>query len=415
MKIVVVGIGEVGHTAAKLFEKQEDFSEVILCDINETKLQEAIEELDSFRFSIRKIDAQQTDSLVEVFKGASVVFNFGYPHFNISIMEAALLAGANYVDVSLNDDIADLLIEEKELPFHKEFKEAGLTALITCGDSPGITNVITKHLCNKLDEVESVDYYLGFKHPGDSIESELRPYVPVYSPRLELEDFADPPLAFIDGEYKDLPLFANYQPHEFSEPVGKLNLSYHYHDEVATIPRMVGKKISKCTYSYPARPEVATIVMTGLAGTEPVDVKGVFVAPIDLVAAVAKTSLKDNIQANRKKSDDNASPLGFELAYEIHVKGNENGNPAKYTARWGMSTWVPTKELLMKNIETLGSAVPTLQVSALSGARLILAGETPSGVIAPESLDSAKFFSQMKKNGMPVKYRETVDRTMAME
>ena len=44
--------------------------------------------------------------------------------------------------------------------WHQKFKEKGLTALIGCGSSPGLANVIARESVDKLDACDTIGIYV---------------------------------------------------------------------------------------------------------------------------------------------------------------------------------------------------------------------------------------------------------------
>ena len=75
------------------------------------------------------------------------------PRFNLNIMKAALELGSHYVDAACGPDYQlnpiDYLVES-QLSLNKEFKNHELTALISSGFTPGLSNVIAKYLVKSL-------------------------------------------------------------------------------------------------------------------------------------------------------------------------------------------------------------------------------------------------------------------------
>jgi saccharopine dehydrogenase (NAD+, L-lysine-forming) len=166
-----------------------------------------------------------------------------------------------------------------------EAKRAGITVLIGMGSSPGATNVLAKLAADTLlDRTDSVDIFHA--HGGEPLEGEgvighrfhcMTIDIPMYlDGRLTLVKFFEP-----DG-------IALRQT--FSFPVlGDDILLYPYpHPEQVTIPRFI--KVRQVTNKGTVLPKeyydlTRDLCMCGLAGREPLDVRGRQVVPYDFAVA----------------------------------------------------------------------------------------------------------------------------------
>ena len=170
-KIVLLGVGAQGAPGASVLARLDIAEEIVLADGNEELLDRVCAKIASPRITPRVVNAADVENLTEVFRGADAVINLINPMFNQCVMRACLAAHAHYVDTSIgetmdldltaNDNTISRLLLGKELPFSREFKEAGLSCVIGCGSSPGLTNIVGRYLCDKLDTVNSVKFSFG--------------------------------------------------------------------------------------------------------------------------------------------------------------------------------------------------------------------------------------------------------------
>jgi saccharopine dehydrogenase-like NADP-dependent oxidoreductase len=112
--------------------------------------------LKSDKITTIKVDAGRVEDIERAAEGVDVVINLVVTWFCSNIMRAALKSGAHYVDTCFSESILSQMMENRPLEFDDEFKEAGLTALIGCGGAPGISNVLARYICDKLDRVDYV-------------------------------------------------------------------------------------------------------------------------------------------------------------------------------------------------------------------------------------------------------------------
>lgn len=169
----------------------------------------------------------------------------------------------------------------KELELDNKWKEAGLTALIDTGFMPGISNVLAAEVADKLDHVYEIHGF--FTGAFKAKRSFAR-----WSPETAWGDLTIPPTVYENGEWKTVPPYS--EPITiivFPEPSSPQAQCLHPHEEVFTLPRFIGKGLRRVDVRAPYSSKDEYLVNFGFAGTEPIDVKGVKVAPFDVLVKLA--------------------------------------------------------------------------------------------------------------------------------
>ena len=143
--IVLGGCGEVGSVAVRSLAAQPDFERVIIGDINVERANELADDIGRNKVGVQKVDAMDRASIATAIDGCDLVLNCVGPFYKTvkNVIETVIQAGINYVDVC--DDV-DVTLEILELD--KNAKEAGVTALIGMGSSPGVTNILGAFAAN---------------------------------------------------------------------------------------------------------------------------------------------------------------------------------------------------------------------------------------------------------------------------
>jgi len=278
-KVVVLGgCGAVGNVAVKTLAGKNDFSEVVIGDINIDRANRLVKEFASPKISAVRVDALDPVSVKATIAGADVVLNCTGPFYLFVpvILKAVIESGVNYVDVC--DDV-DVTLEIMKMS--DAAKAAGVTALIGMGSSPGVTNVIAKFAADMLlDEIESVDIYHA--HGGEPFEG-----AGVIEHRFHCMTIDCP--QYLDGELKTVKFFepdgvALREKVDF-HLIGKDFTVYPYpHPEQVTIPQFI--KLRRVTNKGTVLPDeyydmIKDICRLGLHSKEPVDVKGQSIRPYD--------------------------------------------------------------------------------------------------------------------------------------
>lgn len=146
-KFLIVGAGAQGGPCASILARDKDVSEIVLGDIDVELAKKVSQKIGSDKITASKLDAASKDDIRRAAKGADVVINLTLTAYNMNTMEVALEIGAHYVDTSFGepivldilstDNILAQIMQNRPLSFDKEFKDAGLTALLGCGGTPG--------------------------------------------------------------------------------------------------------------------------------------------------------------------------------------------------------------------------------------------------------------------------------------
>jgi saccharopine dehydrogenase (NAD+, L-lysine-forming) len=411
MKILIVGAGAQGGPCAAILARDRDVSEVVLADIDIDLANKVKAKIQSGKITPMRVDAARFEDLKSAAEDAAVIINLTLTEFNQNIMKVALESKAHYVDTSFGepvlldilarDNILSQIIENRPLVFDNEFKDAGLTALVGCGGSPGMVNVFARYLCDKLDRVQEIRIKCGARTLQEAEETVMG-WKPTWSPFRALWGYAVEPAVFEDGEYKRLPLFAGCEEYDFSDPVGRVLISHHQHQEQITLPYFIGKGIRHCEFKYPVDILAGAFVMMGFAKPEAIDVKGVKVIPRDVLLKLVPQPVNEFLTENKESA---GRPLeAFEVML-IEVKGTKTGEDLTYTITCPFRFFWNAEERL-EIYQKLGATGIDVALPAVVGAKMCVEGETEKGVIAAECLDPVLFLKRMARAGVPVSFRE---------
>ena len=247
----------------------------------------------------------------------------------MAIMRACLKAGVAYMDMATGQTqtktIDEAYLEQTTLA--GDFAKAGLTALLSTGMDPGVTNTFAANGYEDLDkcfEIRIKDYAL-FDSPVP---------LQVWSQETYYTDCAQPPLLFEDGEFKRVEIFGRREHYEFPEPFGLGCVICHDHEEVTTLPRLLPKKFGEKGLRYVdfkmGGPEEGidadlAFVSSGMTSKYPVTLKdGSQVRPIDVFVA----TLPPNPPADELAKLALAGEITDTGVVVVDCIGEKNGKPA---------------------------------------------------------------------------------------
>jgi saccharopine dehydrogenase-like NADP-dependent oxidoreductase len=397
MRVLIVGAGGQGAPCASILARDSDVSSITLGDIDLDLANRVKDRVGSDKIATVKLDAASVNELEKAAQGADVVINLTLIRFNHSVMQAALNSGAHYVDTALGDPFWDQFVAGEPIALDREFKEAGLTALVGCGATPGITNVLARYVCDKLDRVDEIRVRLGEREWGE--EDVVSGWDPGWAPEIALTDYASPSPVFEDGRCVEYRPFSGVEEYTFPDPVGRVTIAHHAHEEAPLLGRFIGKGLRYCEFKYPIDPIAGALVKMGFASEEPLDVKGVQVAPLDVISALVPRP----VGAFFMESEETVQlPLLYAYALVVEVKGNESGEDVTYRLTGLLP---PSPEERGMIFARLGTVQIYVALPAAIGAKMCVGG-VAKGVIAPECLDPMVFLKTMSDMGAPLRFTE---------
>ena len=241
--------------------------------------------LDSPKVVAAGFDARQPDTIVrsvrETLGTVDVMVDLTPSFCSLSVMRATLALGAHYLNTAACPEHLAQLIQRQPLDLAEEFVAAGRSALLGCGASPGVANIVCRRYCDELDTVERIEIRAGFHTPAQ--KEMIKTWMPSWSPEQQFFDYCDPPCLFHGGRHEHMPCFHEPETYDFGGNLGEIQLTRHAHDEQYSLPLMIGKGIQYCCYKYPFEPAVATLFATGFTQDRVVEVNGVKVKAVDVL------------------------------------------------------------------------------------------------------------------------------------
>ncbi len=296
MKISIIGAGAQGSAIAFVLAKTSEVSNVVSADIDLDVARRATEKTKSDKVSAKQVDAGSVDDLHRAVNGSDTVIN-ATPRFNFNIMEAALKSRAHYLDLGSGDGESTEDAVQKQLAFSDKFKSAGLTAVVYMG-GPFTTNVAVRYAADRLDRVDEI----RMRYATDKFvptEEFIPTWAPSWSPETALGEWIPPATIYENGIFKEVPPFSGVEDYFFPEPVGPATVCHIDYEPTHTLPRFI-KGVKYVDYKIRPDKMAGSLIKMGFGNDKPVEVKGVRVAPRDVLLALLTPSSKNRIADQRK-------------------------------------------------------------------------------------------------------------------
>jgi saccharopine dehydrogenase (NAD+, L-lysine forming) len=397
-KVVIIGSGAQGSTIAKRIQEDQCVSEIICADhdlVAAKSLEESLPKAKGIQ-----VDARDINSIIAIAKDADLIVNGLTTDFNFIVMEAALAVGSDYQDMAGPwTQGSDYIEGYKNALFNwgKKFAEKGRTALIGTGSAPGLANVIARASVDKLDDVKTIDI-----HVYDAIVSNK--YILFWwSPEIALGDMVMETYSYVNGKHVVAPPFSNPVMMKFKGIEKNICMYDHAHDEPVSMGLnadryLKGVKNVFFKYGGPSVDKARELYRMGLLSHKPVDVKGVKVAPFDVVIATAPPAPKYPHEIAEILKEGMASQEG---AFLVRVSGTLEGKPVT------MDSYVNSPGL-PEAFEKSGLTHETYctgQCAAVFTNLIVNEKIDIKGAVSPEALDAEArryFFKKLAEVGVTV-------------
>lgn len=373
MKILVVGSGLMGPAAAYNAMSDPQVSQVTLADMSQPQLDLAKKKLSSMKgaekLATTVLDLNDQAASTRLMAGFDAIVA-ALPKQAVGAgIRAAMAAKKPWVDLSWPPD--------PEVPALKqEVERAGGLVILGCGVEPGLTEIMTRYLAEKLDRVDEVHIKcggipekptppLGYKIVFGGRQMPLRNY----DARV-VENGALKPVARYSGV--ELTTFSG---------VGECEAWHEgFMPWLLDLDVLKGLKVgTQKTCRWPGYAAKVTVLKEmGLLSEEPIEVDGVKVAPKKVLDA----ALYPRVRLEEGERDI--------TLFRVEVMGEKDGRPRYYKI-----------EMVDRYDEVLGftSMARTTAFTGAIVARMIARGDlTARGWMVPEKVVTGRLFDRLVRD-----------------
>jgi lysine 6-dehydrogenase len=375
--MLVLGAGLQGSACAYDLLQDNDVAEVRLADHHIGHLPEFLAPYSGPRLLPTTLDARDHSAVIGAMRQCDAVMSAIPYYFNYDMARLAVEAGVHYCDLGGNTEI---VFKQKGLDTYA--KEKRVTIVPDCGLAPGMVNILAEYGIEQLDRVDSVKIFVGGlpQHPEPPLN-----YMLVYSLEGALDYYTTLSWVLRNGKRTQVKALSEREPVKFDQ-LGELE-AFHTAGGLSTMAFRYEGKIPAMEYKtlrYPGHAQIMEDIRSlGLLDTEPVEVKGIKIAPRDAFIAVVQPKL--------------TKPKGRDLvALRVVVTGSNNGSKAtrsfelvdRYDEKHGVSA-------MMRSTGYSLSITGLMQVRGEVG---------PPGVCTPdECVPAVAYIDELRKRGIDIK------------
>ena len=391
-KVLIIGAGGVGRVVThKCAQLPDVFSDITLASRTKSRCDTIAGELGR-DIRTEQVDADNVPELVELIREVEpkVVINVALPYQDLTIMDACLETGVDYVDTANYEPLDTAKFEYKwQWAYQDRFNYAGLMALLGSGFDPGVTNVFCahaqKHLFDRIETIDILDCNAG---------DHGYPFATNFNPEINIREVSANGRYWEAGEWKETrPMEKRW---DFDYPEVGVKASYlMYHEEMESLCRNIPdlKRIRFwMTFGESYLTHLNCLINVGITGIEPVDFQGEKIVPLQFLKALLPDPATLGPRTKGK------------TCIGCLVNGEKDGQRKKAFIYNSCDHQECFKE-------TNAQAVSyTTGVPAMIGAKQILEGTwRQPGVWNMEQLDPDPFMADLNQYGLPWKVVDMTD------
>jgi saccharopine dehydrogenase (NAD+, L-lysine-forming) len=387
-KVLIIGAGGVGRVVAnKVAQNNDVFTEIMLASRTKSKCDDIAEDVKrrtGVDIQTAQVDADSVPELVKLFDEfkPEIVINVALPYQDLTIMNACLECGVNYLDTANYEPKDEAHFEYSwQWAYKDKFREAGLTAILGCGFDPGVTNVFTayaaKHHFDEIHYLDIVDCNAGDHH---------KPFATNFNPEINIREVTQ------KGRYYENGKWIETEPHEIHKPltypeIGPKESYVIYHEELESLVKnfpSLRRARFWMTFSDEYLTHLRVIQNIGMARIDEVEFNGQKIVPIQFLKAV----LPDPGELGENYTG--------QTSIGCRIRGIKDGKERTYYIYNNCSHEAAYRETGAQGVSY------TTGVPATIGAMLFLQGiwKKP-GVFNVEEFDPDPFMDQLNKQGLP--------------
>jgi saccharopine dehydrogenase (NAD+, L-lysine-forming) len=312
------------------------------------------------------------------------------PYQDLTIMDACLETGVNYLDTANYEPKDEARFEYKwQWAYHDRFRKAGLTAILGCGFDPGVTGVFTAYAAkHHFDEIHCLD--IVDCNAGDH----GHPFATNFNPEINIREVTQ------KGKYWENGQWIYTEPHEIHRPVhypeiGSRESYLIYHEELESLVKhypTLRRARFWMTFGQEYLTHLRVIQNIGMAGIQPIVYQGMEIVPIQFLKAVLPNP------ADLGKRYTGWTSIG------CRIRGIKAGQERTCYIYNNCSHEAAYRETGTQAVSY------TTGVPAMIGAMMFMKGlwRTP-GVYNVEQFDPDPFMQQLNLHGLPWREQHQID------
>ena len=384
-KVLIIGAGGVATVAAhKVAQNADVFTDIMIASRTLSKCDAIVKAIGNPTIKTAQVDADDVEQLVALFESfrPDIVMNLALPYQDLTIMDACLRTGVNYLDTANYEPKDEAHFEYSwQWAYKERFEQAGLTAILGCGFDPGVTSIYTayaaKHHFDEIHYLDIVDCNAGNHHKA---------FATNFNPEINIREITQKGLYWENGKWIETEPLEIHRPLTYPR-VGARESYLLHHEELESLVKnypTIKRARFWMTFGQEYLTHLRVIQNIGMASIVPIDYNGMQIVPLQFLKAVLP---------NPQELGEN---YDGETSIGCRIRGVKDGKERTYYVYNNCSHRAAYEETGMQGVSY------TTGVPAMIGAMMFLKGIwRKAGVFNVEEFDPDPFMEQLNKQGLP--------------
>ncbi|WP_457605223.1 saccharopine dehydrogenase family protein [Nitratifractor sp.] len=392
-KTLIIGAGGVGNVVAfKCAMNAETFGEITLASRTKAKcdaIAANVKEKTGVTIRTDRVDADHKEEVIALIRktGADIVINVALPYQDLTIMDACVATGTDYLDTANYEHPDTAKFEYKEQWARDDaFRKAGIMGLLGSGFDPGVTNVFVAYaLKHHFDEIRTID--ILDCNAGDH----GYPFATNFNPEINIREVNSKGRYWEKGEWIETEPMEIKMVWDYPEVGPKDSYLLYHEEEESLVKNVPGLERIRfwMTFGESYLTHLKVLDNVGLTRIDPIEVDGCEVIPLHVLKALLpdpaslgpRTTGKTNIGVFMRGLKDGKE----KTVYIYQVKDHQDCYAEVLSQGVSYTTGVP----------------------AMIGAKLMLEKKWyEEGVHNMEEFDPDPFMEELNRQGLPWKVLE---------
>jgi len=384
-RVLMIGAGGVATVAAfKINQNADVFTEFMIASRTKEKCDRLVSAIGNPAIRTTQVDADDVEQLKQLFAAykPELVVNLALPYQDLTIMEACLACGCNYLDTANYEPRDEAHFEYSwQWAYKERFEQAGLTAILGCGFDPGVSGVFTayaaKHHFDQIETLDIVDCNAGNHHKA---------FATNFNPEINIREITQKGLYYEDGKWIETEPLAVHKSLTYPN-IGPRESYLMHHEELESLVKnypTIRRARFWMTFGEEYLTHLRVIQDIGMARIDPIDYDGHKIVPLQFLKAVLPNpqDLGENYEG--------------ETSIGCRISGLKDGKRQTYYIYNNCSHEAAYKETGMQAVSY------TTGVPAMLGAKMFLTGKWKKpGVWNVEDFDPDPFMAELGVQGLP--------------
>lgn len=371
--------------AFKCAQYPDVFNEIVIASRRKTKCDAVAKAIGKPNITTDEVDADDVKQLAALLKKhqPNLVINLALPYQDLTIMDACLECGVNYLDTANYEPRDEAHFEYSwQWAYRERFEKAGLTAILGCGFDPGVSGIYTaraaKHHFKEIHYLDIVDCNAG---------NHGKAFATNFNPEINIREITQKGRYYQDGKWIETGALEVHKPLTYPE-IGQRESYLMYHEELESLTQnfpSIKRARFWMTFGQEYLTHLRVIQDIGMARIDPVMYNGQEIIPLQFLKAV----LPD--PQDLGKNYTGQTSIGCRMSGV-----GKDGKPLTYYIYNNCNHQVAFEETGMQAVSY------TTGVPAMTGAMMFLKGlwKKP-GVHNVEEFDPDPFLEQVAQAGLP--------------